>query len=136
MDNPFESIQDISQRRLAFLEDEIEHYNLNNRSQPEQSCSPSACTYYPAHSQTEGCAIGRWLERDNPIITNKMNGTVTNSSIFSRLPKWMQEMGGDFLEVVQLLHDRSSNWDEKGLSFSGREAKDKIISLGYLTNKA
>ena len=121
MSNPFESIQDIPQRRLAFLEDEIKHYNLSNRSVYTKN-SVENCSYTPAHENTLGCAIGRWLDRDNPIIsTPEIGENKIVNLLHSHLPTWMRQMGVGFLAEAQKLHDFHENWDENGLSEQGKE---------------
>lgn len=112
MNNPFELIEDIQARRLAFLEDTAKHYNENNR------CSINGiCQYRPSGPHTQGCAIGRWLERDNPIITlSSIPGSATIDCLEVYLPVWMREMGMDFLRGVQVLHDDVKCWDIEGIT--------------------
>lgn len=114
MENPFEKIASISERSLAFLDDTAQHYNSTNRSE-----GPGYCSYHPAHENTKGCAIGRWLDRDNPIIVGKWAAEVSASRVQSNLPRWMAEMGIVFLARVQMLHDSERNWNEKGLTENG-----------------
>lgn len=122
MKNPFEKIASISERSLAFLDDTAQHYNSKNRSEGESSY----CSYHPAHENTQGCAIGRWLDRDNPIIVGKWASEVSAPRVQGNLPKWMVEMGIVFLARVQMLHDNDNNWNEKGLTEKGLEEYELI----------
>lgn len=122
MENPFEKIVSLSERSLAFLDDTAQHYNNLNRSETNYE----ACKYHPAHENTQGCAIGRWLDRDNPIIVEKMAAEVSAPQVQRNLPKWMAEMRIVFLARVQMLHDTYDNWNEKGLTEKGLEAYELI----------
>lgn len=122
MENPFEKIVSISERSLAFLDDTAQHYNSANRSEGEASY----CSYHPAHEKTQGCAIGRWLDRDNPIIVGKWAAEVSATRVQRNLPKWMAEMGIVFLARVQMLHDSDKNWDALGLTENGRKEYELI----------
>lgn len=122
MENPFEKIASISERCHAFLDDTAQHYNSKNRSEGESSY----CSYHPAHENTQGCAIGRWLDRDNPIIVGKWAAEVSAPRVQQNLPKWMTEMGIVFLARVQTLHDVFYNWDERGLTQAGLERYEDI----------
>lgn len=122
MENPFEKIASISERSLAFLDDTAQHYNSKNRSEREGSY----CSYHPAHENTQGCPIGRWLDRNNPIIVGKWAAEVSSSRVQKNLPKWMAEMGIVFLARVQMLHDTDVNWNERGLTKLGLERYEDI----------
>jgi hypothetical protein len=122
MENPFEKIVSLSERSHAFLDDTAQHYKTLNRSYSETG----RCTYQPAHKNTKGCAIGRWLDRDNPIIANQWMAEVSEPRIQQNLPEWMAEMGIVFLARVQMFHDEDSNWDVLGLTEKGLEQYNLI----------
>ena len=108
------NIQDIEARKRKFLEYTVNFYNLTNRrfDDREGVCKYNACETSP------GCAIGRWPEKGSGFPFH-MKGYIERESISSKLPAWMKEMGIDFLQSVQHLHDDESNWDSKGLSEQG-----------------
>ena len=91
-----------------------------------------ACHYYPIHSNTKGCAIGRLLPRNNPIIKKRLNGSVMFKEIKLYLPEWLLEMNLVFLNSLQSLHDNQTNWDENGLNKIGKQRVDEIKSLWNL----
>jgi hypothetical protein len=124
MENPFEHIKVIQERRLAFLENTMNHYNSGNRC-----FVGDFCQYIPSGPHTEGCAIGRWLDRDSPILDLRLDlRDKAVSALGDYLPVWMKEMGLDFLRDVQKLHDGLLNWNENGLSPIGESGVDFIKS--------
>ena len=108
--NPYAAIADIKARQLKFLDDTVSFYNLGNRA----VCHVEGCIYTP-RDYTPGCAIGRWSN-----TPEKLNGRVRNEKNWPYLPKWMQEMSIDFLQDIQLLHDRPRYWTTTGLSREGK----------------
>jgi hypothetical protein len=128
MKNPFESIKDIKARRLAFLENTVKYYNQSNRSIKRES-SFGDCSYAPAHEKTKGCAIGRWLERDNRIILENPSKIVFDSSVCCHLPNWMAEMGLSFLSEIQELHDKDDFWGDKSLNRMGLDKVNEIKAV-------
>lgn len=123
MDNPYQNIQDIKQRRKKFLEDIGGFYNFANRAMNESG----RCVYYPTKN-SPGCAVGRWLPLE--VVENStLDGLpVVYSAVWNELPKWMKEMGEGFLLECQRLHDNKSYWNDKGLSIEGREQYSDIIA--------
>lgn len=89
------------QTREELLQDAINYY----WGRPERRCvdNSGSCVYSPTET-SEGCAIGRLLPLD---ISERLNdGTgVSDSSIFNELPEWLQDMGVDFLQALQIIHD-------------------------------
>lgn len=111
MNNPYEKIKSIKQRRRAFLKDIKEFYNSNNRA-----VNSKGTCLYQATKNSPGCAIGRWLD-EKPFC----DLTVNSDKVQKFLPKWMTEMGVEFLRLCQMLHDDKNNWNEQGLSQFGKE---------------
>lgn len=117
----------IQQKRLDFLNDTVNHYNINNR------CSAiiggyNSCKYHPKslglEGISEGCAIGRKVGRRLALKLDEIGGSV--STIFEHLPKKLQELQDDFLMEVQELHDTSTYWNETGLSKVGKKMYNYI----------
>jgi len=123
----FKRITNIQERRQAVLDDTVNSFNINTLCMKD-----GACHYYPNHSNTKGCAIGRLLPRNNPIIKKKLNGSVMFKEIKLHLPEWLLEMDLVFLHNLQSIHDNQTNWDENGLSKLGKKRVDEIKSLWNL----
>lgn len=110
----------LKKKRLAFLEDTVNHYNINNRCEGNMGCKYSPYTV-GLEGKSEGCAIGRKLGKRTAIKLDKdlvqQKSGVFN--IFDRLPKYLQQLGMHFLSDLQSLHDHQQNWDEIGISEEG-----------------
>ena len=130
----FENLElPLKERREAFLNDLVNHYNTSNRCTSEDGF----CYYYPGHSpnNTEGCAIGRHLMFDkydgNPMdlnhdLTSIRYGqgagiaVVFDNSVFKPLmPEWLRDLGKDFLISCQFLHDVDDHWNSDGMTHEG-----------------
>lgn len=136
----------LKQKRLALLEETINHYNLNNRC-----ISNSGCFYSPKKAglegKTEGCAIGRKVGKklaiklDGVYVKQSKNSTigieggssVTNPKIFALLPKKLTSLGQSFLNLIQDLHDTSQSWDNKGITSAGMR-KVSVIKQTFNLN--
>lgn len=121
--NNYQAIKDIKERQLTFLKDTAAHYNLSNRGVRESvKGAGSICTY------VAGCAIGRHITdmKKREDFDASHRSAVGEKEIFNRLPKWMKEMGDDFLGDVQALHDEESNWDGDGINEKGKNAVENI----------
>jgi len=94
--------------REEFLQDTINYY----WGRPDRTCGIEEphykgliCQYAPVHNNTEGCAIGRVLPLELCKELDENNDPVTAHNVFKALPKWMQDLGNDFLGSIQLCHD-------------------------------
>lgn len=123
-------MEEITKRRLEVLNDTINHYNLNNRSNKGYDC-----TYSPAHEGSEGCAVGRLIKDKELCKTLDIRPDDGNGScvkwIFDKLPEDVKFLGKNFLRDLQNLHDNILNWTETGLSNTGAE-EVKIIRKKFL----
>lgn len=119
IDNPYENIQDIQERRKKFLDDMCGFYNSSNRA-----VLGKMCVYEPT-ANSPGCAIGRWLPFD---VSRKeaMNGNRVDE-VIDVLPRWMVGMGVNFLLACQSLHDGGYYWNENGLSIQGEYYRRQIL---------
>lgn len=109
----------IKKARLKFLDETVNHFNLNNRGIKGDSCSYEA-----------GCAIGRHLNKDLGAVMDKQFETCITSiptDIYTQLPEWLKHLGIHFLQQVQELHDAGFNWSETGLSEHGKEKYNFIV---------
>jgi hypothetical protein len=126
---------------LELLEDTIKYYSENT----ERRCvNVKSCYYSPitAHKEgiSEGCAIGRHLDKDFALQIDKYDddfdgdsGIIQVLSVMleeeenkSKFPDWMLKMNPNFLQDIQGLHDANSNWDKNGLSQEGLECEKEI----------
>lgn len=124
----------VKRRMIGFLDETVNHYNLNNRSYFGGSCS-----YIPLdESCSEGCAIGRKLPK---TYKKKLINTIFNygygvSWLFEKfgVPKYFKEMPIEFLTSVQCLHDEPTHWTNEGLSDLGVSFYEKIKTNFNLTD--
>lgn len=133
--NKYETITNIKERQIAFLDDTAKHYNIFNRNDIH-----GECRYLPINDSSEGCAIGRYLDK---CLAKRMDERefgspgVSNMTLFNKLPTWMKEMGNSFLCNIQILHDDFTFWNEQGLSNKGSLNVDRIksnIEVGIYSN--
>ncbi len=122
-------MEKIRQLRLDFLEETINHYNINNRCVTKTD----TCLYSPIKNKSKGCAIGRHI-RDKKLCKKLdkfgiLENSVNNDEVFDLLPKKLQRLGQSFLIEIQNLHDYTPNWNETGLSEQGKIAVKRIKKL-------
>lgn len=111
----------LNKLRLEVLEETAKHYNSTNRSQDPES---GRCSYFPPDDvESDGCAIGRLIE-DKSLCVDFEDDSLQD--IFYKLPEWLQELGMEFLDDLQGLHDVKEHWDEKGLTERGKERYESI----------
>lgn len=104
------NLAEITKKRQVFFEDFISHYNSTNRGIiGENNCSYSA-----------GCAIGRVIDHELAMRLDVEHGNPSVRKIFLLLPMELQELGKDFLQEIQEMHDSSGYWSKNGLSQSGK----------------
>jgi hypothetical protein len=101
----------IQQRQIEILEWERNNRNINNRCYSIEE----GCTY----SGEIGCAVGRIIEDKNLCEEFDGIGSVEIDVVFYELPEEIQDLGLDFLQDLQDLHDSYLNWDQSGLSPNG-----------------
>ena len=107
----------IWQKRLKLLDETAAHFNKNNRAYDAEM---ERCCY--SHKVNGGCAIGRKIPAE---LAEKFDFFATNNAvhaprILDNLPPELQELGSDFLSMLQALHDQPDNWDDAGLNSKGR----------------
>jgi len=113
------------------LNDVVKHFSKNPKELRSISICNS-CLYMPPESKPKsiGCAIGMYLPNKVARQLDRSDDTdivTVFNDYLTLLPKWMQKMDVSFLNSLQRLHDINSNWDEKGLSKSGKEEVKDII---------
>ena len=119
----------IKERRKEILQWERDNRNSNNRSvdaktkgciySGEIGCAAKGCIY----SGEIGCAVGRLIE-DKDLCSRLDNSAlsgVCRTEVFNQLPENVKELGQEFLQDLQKLHDNYQYWNENGLSDSGNK---------------
>lgn len=109
---------------------------LIGRTQP-QANNGDGCEY--DHKVFGGCAIGCLISKSHSL---RLPSNCDVSGIFDELPMRLQNLGEDFLQDIQEIHDINLNWNdsktgktENGYVWNklGREKINKIIN-GYKIN--
>lgn len=115
----------LQQRQLAFLEETAKFYNLSTRCVD----ADGKCKYYVEGKA--GCALGRHIpDKDLCRKLDNWNGNtsvgVSCDDAFELMPDNLRELGQDFLEQVQSMHDVITNWVSDGLSPEGTQVFNRI----------
>lgn len=130
--NKYEQIPSIQIRRIEFLKDTISIYNENNRA----ISSTGYCCYSVTNS-SPGCAIGRHLPKElaaeldmyavSPTDGSFIPASVMQAVFSGKIPNWMAEMGSNYLQAIQYLHDHTFHWNADGMTALGKAEVDSII---------
>lgn len=116
--------EEVKQKRRAVLDDTVNHFNSKNRSVSDPGAGKMKVCLYSG----VGCAIGRLIEDKDLCarLDTHPQASVGRDEIFCQLPQELQELGKEFLNKLQRLHDDSTNWQEDGPSPMGYTAADAI----------
>lgn len=117
--------------REELLADTLQYYCEDVKRRNLSKDDGFYCTYHPNWENTEGCAIGRFLEEDLQLYLDGLNDSGIQSMSnenYNKIPKWMRDLGRDFLTSMQLLHDRHNYWNEFGLTSIGKKEVEIIIN--------
>jgi len=112
----------IQERRLEILKWEKENRTSQNRAINNNSL---ACLY----SGEIGCGVGRLIEDKDLCarLDSLGNGAgVCNYSVFEQLPDNVKELGQEFLQDLQKLHDGGHYWTPVGLSDDGDDFMTRL----------
>lgn len=117
--------------KLKIVEETVAYYSQDVKRRSvfcDSLGNSTSCNY---NSQYEGCAVGRLipkLERvklderfNNVTIKNIQKDSKFLPSDFPIFSKLLEDLGVDFLQDLQILHDSSSNWSEQGLTLIGEQ---------------
>jgi hypothetical protein len=88
--------------RIEVLNDTIKYF----WGSKERQCLVNNGCQYKATETSEGCAIGRLLTPELAASLPQDSG-VSSDNVFYSLPLWLKELGQDFLENLQDLHDQN-----------------------------
>jgi hypothetical protein len=123
--------QQLLEARTAFTLDTLEYFCTDTN----RRCVGVVCKYSPLNANkkgvSEGCAIGRHMTPRAQILAD-MYPTSGIGSIIEKdpslVPKKLRDLGVDFLQEIQSLHDSHHNWlSKKGLSYQGTLALKEAI---------
>lgn len=129
-------METIQEKRAIVLQDTIQYYSQDPDG---RRCSGyGTCCYSPKtigkEETSEGCAVGRLLSAElREELDIYYNGrTVRYTPLFETLPQEIQDLGKDFLSMLQSLHDEDTYWDSEGLSKVGEEEVQRIEEWIYM----
>lgn len=122
---------DMKEQMLKMLEDTANHYNSNNRAMKDNG----QCMYLAPNGNK--CAVGRYLNEEHKDYKAALRFNFGVGKLLKRFPNILTvDVPISFLSSLQDLHDRGSNWNEKGLSEKGeeyyQEIKSRILSDYYI----
>jgi hypothetical protein len=130
----FAAINNINERRHAFVDYIGKFYNSGNRAKRLYNCT------YSKTETSPGCAIGQFLpcelvEQLDGLGGSNIYAVSRYSNLYEQLPNWMREMGLDFLASCQMFHDSSTYWQESGFTQLGelelKSIKRRITNGDY-----
>ena len=126
---------EIKERRLALIEDTMNHFNTTNRAIKKNIHGGNMCTYAPVDGVSSGCAIGR-LITDKALCfeMDEFDTSVDDDKIIARLPSEVKKLGISFLSKLQQLHDQEKYWNSLGLSVQGVVYADNLKDEFCQTN--
>jgi hypothetical protein len=93
------TLTQLQQRQINFLDSTVLWFSQNPRGMADDG----QCRY------SEGCAIGRFLEKPEAERFDELTKNSV-SSIFEELPNQLKDLGIAFLQDVQTLHDGETSW--------------------------
>lgn len=112
-----------SKTREELLLNTIERFDAKTRAYDEAS---GGCAYHLGDGRR--CAIGAEVTVSAAKKLQKdYNGMGITSDVFFALPKRLKNMGQNYLEAIQNLHDDSRFWDDEGLTIRGKREVNRII---------
>lgn len=119
-------MNEIQKAQLKMLNEVVEYFSADPI--PRRNANDLNCQYKPFKSTSKGCAIGMYIEdveiQKEMDIIGPIKFIVKDKP--QLLPKWMLELGGDFLSEVQQLHDGQSYWNRHGLTPLGETIVSRI----------
>jgi hypothetical protein len=123
-------MNELQTKQLQILDATVAHFNSKNLSfLKDVNGSIKNCLYAPTEGVSTGCAVGR-LIKDKDLcrqLDSLKNKPV--SDIAQYLPDEIKKLGITFLGRLQRLHDIPSNWNENGLTKSGKDNYDKVYEF-------
>lgn len=121
--------EEIKKRRLEILQWEKDNRNSTNVNVHRGG----SCMYAPIQGKPYGCGVGRLLtlelcqQLDASCSTTNSSPVIADCIAQSLLPPEIKELGMDFLQDLQTLHDTPVHFDEKGLTPYGQEIFEEFV---------
>ena len=116
--------EELVQKQLLFFNETVEFYSKDPKNL--RAFKNNRCVYCPTET-SPGCAIGRHVEDKEFLAQNE--GTSVHG-LFDVLPdRDLKELGRNFLQRVQRIHDAHEYWDETGLTELGKKGVREVIKL-------
>lgn len=103
----------VKEEREKALQWEVNNRTSFNRAIQRPGTVENVCMYN--HDFNGGCAVGRLIPKE---LAARLSGIISRSHL-KLLPDEVAELGLEFLEQLQSLHDVKANWDEIGLTAQG-----------------
>lgn len=120
---------ELTNARKSFLEDTIKFYSedTSRRAVREKGSVPKCVYRLNQEGLIKKCAIGRHIRDEdyNPEIESP-SGILTNLLAQEVLPIRVSQLGLEFLQNIQRLHDEDENWNESGISELGHQTVKEI----------
>lgn len=123
-------ISELKQKRKEFLDDTWQYYaeDISRRAVEGiiGNVAKSSCKYKTSDGRK--CSIGRHIPDDvyDPIIEGN---SIIGGMVTKRIPSNILELGIEFLQEIQQLHDCDDNWYKLGLSSLGEENVGRIMDI-------
>ena len=111
--------------RKKFLEDTIAFYS---EDVGRRAKGTNTCKYKTLDGRK--CAIGRWIPESLYFPGLEGKDLISNDLVFGILPGEIKELGRNFLNDIQHLHDLDRFWTPFGLS-TGGQLRVKYIKEKY-----
>ncbi len=117
-----------NKKRLEVLQDTVKYYTTNVKRRcvdKNNECSYSAKTL---NKSSQGCAVGRLIPPKLRLEWDKKypNKSISGIQCKETLPENLLELGINFLNDLQSLHDQPNNWDKEGLTQRGLDRVEQI----------
>jgi len=114
----------VSNTRQELFDNTINRFNSKNRSADDTG---EGCHYWmKKKGKVRRCAIGVELTMSKAEEMQKLYKEEFVHGIFNFLPKRLQDMGVDFLDCIQRLHDTCHFWTKEGISEAGQDYAKEI----------
>lgn len=114
----------IEEKRLEFINNELSYY-IENPSR--RSVDKKGNCYYRHPEDGRPCLIGKQIpDADYKSELEFEAIGCLDRNVWNTLSESIQELGEDFLSMLQRLHDSNHNWTDTGLSELGVYTLNRI----------
>lgn len=114
----------IEERRLDFINSELGYF-IEDPSR--RSVDKQGNCYYRHPDDNRPCLIGKQIsDKDYDSGMEQEAIGCEDKYVWNKLSKDIQNLGQDFLSLLQRLHDYYANWTDTGLSEEGEYSLNRI----------